>query len=90
MEPGRLTQQELAARTAEAAKLVAVGARYRHYKGSEYTVLHIALLEATNDPCVVYRAEYGAHTIFIRPLADWLATVEHHDSATPRFARLPS
>lgn len=87
MAEKRLTQEEIGARITGAEQLVAVGARYQHYKGNFYTVLHMALLEATNAPCVVYRAEYGAHAIFIRPLEDWLATVETGGKQIPRFAR---
>lgn len=88
MAEGYLTQAQLAARVAEAARLVTVGARYRHYKGGEYTVLHVALLEATNEPGVVYQAAYGARTIFIRPLSDWCAEVELNDNVVLRFAKI--
>ncbi|HEY8998713.1 MAG TPA: DUF1653 domain-containing protein [Candidatus Saccharimonadales bacterium] len=84
----RLTQEQLAARVDETEKLVTVGAQYKHYKGGLYTVLHVALLEATNEPCVVYRAEYGSHTIFIRPLDDWCAQIEVDGKAVPRFAKI--
>lgn len=87
MAEERLTQGQLAARAAEAERLVAVGARYRHYKGGEYTVLHVALLEATNEPCIVYRAEYGTHAIYVRPLNDWLATIEADGKQMPRFTK---
>lgn len=86
MAEERLTQEQIAARIAAAEKLVAVGSRYKHYKGGEYTVLHVALLEATNEPCVVYSAEYGAHAIYIRPLNDWLMTVEVDGETVPRFS----
>lgn len=84
-EEQRLTQEQIAARVSEAEKLVSVGARYQHYKGNFYTVLYVALLEATNEPCVVYQMEYGAHAVFIRPLDDWLAEVEVDGKTVPRF-----
>jgi hypothetical protein len=90
MAEERLTQEQLAVRVADAEKLVTVGARYRHYKGGEYTVLCVALLEATNEPCVVYRAEYGSHTVYIRPLDDWLAMVEANGGQMRRFMAIPA
>lgn len=88
MAEERLTQEQIAACVAEAEKHVAVGARYQHYKGNLYVVLHVALLEATNEPCVVYQMEYGARAIFIRPLDDWLATVALDGKRMQRFTKV--
>jgi len=77
-------KQDLAA----AGKLVTVGARYRHYKGGEYQVLQLALLEATTEPCVVYQAQYGDRLSFIRPLTNWLQSVESDGRRIQRFTKL--
>lgn len=84
----RLSQEELTVRLAEAAAKVMVGAEYEHYKHLRYKVLHLALTEATNKPCVVYRAEYGEGLIFVCPLEDWLAQVEIEGRLVPRFAKV--
>ena len=84
----RLSQEELAARLADAAKRVTVGAEYEHYKHMRYKVLQLALIEATNEPCVVYQAKYGGGLIFVRPLEDWLAKVEIEERLIPRFAKV--
>lgn len=85
MAQTRLTQTALAARLSEAAAQVAVGGMYRHYKNKLYQVVGVALLEATNEPCVIYQAQYGVHATFIRPLSNWLEIVEVDGQPTPRF-----
>jgi hypothetical protein len=68
------------------------GARYRHYKGGVYRLLHEATIEATLEPCMVYRAESDGH-IWVRPLKEWNGTV--HDEVNGvarrvrRFERVP-
>ena len=84
----RLSQDELAARLTQAAEQVSVGAEYEHYKHMRYKVLAVALIEATNEPCVVYQALYGERVIFVRPLKDWLASVEVEERLVPRFAKV--
>lgn len=42
--------------------------KYRHYKGKEYEILGIAKHSETLEEFVVYRALYGEHQIWIRPL----------------------
>lgn len=49
-----------------------VGKRYHHYKGGEYTVLHVAHHTETDEKMVVYQAEYdtedlGPRPVFVRP-----------------------
>lgn len=84
----RLSQAELTARLANAAQQVDVGAEYEHYKQERYKVIAVALLEATNEPCVVYQALYGGRATFVRPLEDWLAQVSVEGRQTPRFAKV--
>jgi len=86
----RKSQAELAKLLSDTESQVTIGARYMHYNGLYYTVRHIALLEATNEPAVVYQAEYGAHITFIRPLSDWLATIEQDGKKLVRFVRVAS
>lgn len=45
-----------------------IGKRYRHYKGKEYTVLHIARHTETLEELVVYQAEYDTEDFGPRPI----------------------
>ena len=83
-----ISQQELAAAVASAKQKVKVGAHYAHYKHPEltYVVVDIAILEATDEPCVIYTAEYGERITFVRSFASWSQEVEWQGAQVPRFA----
>lgn len=59
--------------------------RYRHFKGKEYQVLHLATHSETREPMVVYRALYGERGIWVRPAAMWNETVERDGKSYRRF-----
>ena len=59
--------------------------RYRHFKGLEYEVLHIAKHSETNEDMVVYRALYGEGTVWVRPATMFLETVFREGKEFPRF-----
>lgn len=59
--------------------------RYRHFKGNEYTVIGTARHSESQDELVVYRQEYGDHSLWARPLAMFTETVEVDGRETPRF-----
>lgn len=40
---------------------------YRHFKGKEYRVLHIATHTETEELMVVYQALYGDGKVYVRP-----------------------
>ncbi len=62
--------------------------RYRHFKGKEYEVLHLARHSETEEWMVVYRALYGDFGIWVRPVSMWLETVERDGKVMPRFRRI--
>ena len=62
--------------------------RYRHYKGNEYRVLHLARHSETLEPLVVYQALYGEHGIWVRPAGMFAETVTVDGRRLPRFARI--
>jgi hypothetical protein len=62
--------------------------RYRHYKGPLYEVIGVARHSETEEPLVVYRALYGEHGLWVRPLAMFTETVEVNGLALPRFERV--
>jgi hypothetical protein len=82
----KLSETELQKRLDDTASVVQVGGRYRHYKGNTYQVVALALIEATNEPAVVYKALYGKELQFIRPISDWLIAVKWQGKSMPRFA----
>ena len=59
--------------------------KYRHFKGNEYEVLGTAHHSETLEEMVVYRANYGAGELWVRPAAMWNETVERDGISVPRF-----
>ncbi|HEY9035430.1 MAG TPA: DUF1653 domain-containing protein [Pseudomonadales bacterium] len=59
---------------------------YQHYKGGLYQVLEVARHSETLEPLVVYRALYGEHGLWVRPLPMFFETVTIDGVTQPRFA----
>ncbi|MEY2862485.1 MAG: hypothetical protein RLY58_192 [Pseudomonadota bacterium] len=60
--------------------------RYRHYKGNDYEVLHLAQHSETNELLVIYRCLYGDFSIWARPLAMFCEPIQWPDGIIrPRF-----
>jgi hypothetical protein len=64
-----------------------VPGRYRHYKGKFYEVIGTARHSETEEELVVYRCLYGDRSLWVRPLAMFLESVEADGGMVPRFAR---
>jgi hypothetical protein len=64
--------------------------RYRHYKGKIYIVLGVARHSETGEELVVYRQDYGAHELWVRPKQMFLGTVHVNGEQRPRFECLGS
>jgi len=64
--------------------------KYRHYKGLDYEVLHVAKHSETLEEMVVYRALYGGWDIWVRPLTMFQENVTIDGKETPRFLFLGS
>lgn len=58
---------------------------YEHYKGNRYEVLGVGRHSETHEEMVVYRALYGSHDIWIRPLSLFVDTVSWEGRTRPRF-----
>jgi len=61
---------------------------YRHFKGNEYEVIGVAKHSESLEPMVVYRALYGEHGLWVRPLSMWNEQVERDGYSGPRFVKL--
>lgn len=59
--------------------------RYRHFKGKEYEVLHVATHSETLEPMVVYRTLYGERGVWVRPAAMWNEMVTRDGETYRRF-----
>jgi hypothetical protein len=62
-----------------------IGKKYKHFKGSEYLVLHLAKHSETEEDLVVYQALYGERGIWVRPLAMFLEQTEVNGKLVNRF-----
>lgn len=78
----------------EAAQSVVIGGIYVHYRNPDkpYQVLNLAIQEATEQICVIYKNLYGTELIWVRNLDSWNSMVMHNGDMVPRFAlsSLPS
>lgn len=64
--------------------------RYRHYKGNEYTVLGLVRHSETLEELVLYRQEYGDHSLWTRPKEMFLERVNVDGRDVARFEFLDS
>ncbi len=58
---------------------------YRHFKGGQYEVIDIARHSETCDSYVVYRACYGDHGLWIRPLEMFVESIIREGKTMKRF-----
>ena len=65
-----------------------IGKKYRHFKGNEYLVMHIAKHSETLEELVVYQALYGEMGVWVRPLEMFLEQVEVDGQIVNRFEEI--
>ncbi len=68
--------------------MIKEGKRYRHFKGNEYLVLHLAKHSETEEDMVVYQALYGERGIWVRPLSMFTEKVELEGKYVDRFKEI--
>lgn len=61
---------------------------YRHFKGNDYELLHIARHSETEELMAVYRPLARPESIWVRPLDMFTELVERPEGTIPRFAPL--
>ena len=59
--------------------------KYRHFKGNEYEVVELVHHSETQEPLVLYRALYGEHGLWVRPLEMFFETIERDGISLQRF-----
>lgn len=62
--------------------------RYRHYKGHLYEVIDVARHSETEEQLVVYRCLRDDNSLWVRPLAMFLESVDVAGQDVPRFTRI--
>ena len=67
---------------------VKIGSKYRHFKGKEYLVLHVAKHSETMEDMVVYQALYGEMGIWVRPLKMFMDKKEVEGRLVKRFEKI--
>lgn len=53
------------------------GEFYRHFKNRMYQIVAIAYHSETEEPMVVYQAQYGEEKVWVRPLLMFMEEVDH-------------
>lgn len=84
-------QDQLLQELNSAKEKVNAGEKYYHYKhpGQFYSILAVGFIEATEEVCVIYQAEYGEKLIWVRTLEDFTAKVQKEDGASvDRFTKV--
>lgn len=59
--------------------------KYKHYKNKDYEVIGLARHSETLEDMVVYRALYGDHVLWVRPVKMFEEFVEIDGQKVPRF-----
>ena len=72
----------------EYLRTLKIGKKYRHFKGKEYLVMHIAKHSETLEELVVYQALYGEMGVWVRPLEMFLEQVEVNGQIVNRFEEI--
>jgi hypothetical protein len=89
---GRTYKEQLELKKAieDAKSKVTIGAQYWHYKNKDkiYEIVGLGFLEATDELCVIYQAQYGEKLTFLRPLTIWLEQVEWEGKIVSRFTKI--
>lgn len=84
------SELSLVSRISNAKRLVSVGSLYYHYRTPNlfYRVNDIVVNEETEQPVVIYEAQYGDKITWARSLDKWLDEIEYQDTFVKRFTEV--
>lgn len=85
MDTEKLPYDQLIDMLASGREKVQPGSKWQHYKGNEYIVEKIVLIEATNEVSVLYSSVAHPQVPYVRPITSWLQTVEWNGQELARF-----
>lgn len=58
---------------------------YQHFKGNNYKVLNIGRDSDTLEEVVIYQGLYDDNPVFVRPLNEFIETIERDGERIERF-----
>ena len=61
---------------------------YEHFKGMRYSLVSVGRHSETLEEYVIYRALYGDHLTWVRPVTLFLENVTKNGATFPRFRYL--
>lgn len=78
---GHISEDTLLARLEKARHMIDFDTHYFHWKSPDkfYIIKDLALLEADEEPGVVYRAQYGRRLTWVRAISDFFSEQEKED-----------
>jgi len=84
-------QAQLSKELENLRSIIKVGDKYYHYKHLDqfYHILAIGFIEATEEPCIVYEAEYGDKITWVRTANEFFAKVKlENGTEVDRFTKV--
>jgi L-cysteate sulfo-lyase len=91
-----LSEEELLLQLERAQAVAEIGAIYTHYRDSQsrYKVIGLTIIEATQEPGVLYQKESDSHDLktftWMRPLHSWIEKIPIDGNSVPRFRKVSS
>lgn len=85
------TQDELLKDLKRLEEKVKVGDKFSHFKHPDqfYTIVAVGFIEATEEPCITYQAEYGDKITWTRTESEFFSKATLEDgSSVDRFVKV--
>jgi hypothetical protein len=86
----KVSPAEIEKRVQDAKDFIRPGSRWKHYKGGEYVVTDVIVIEATLEIGVLYRPLERPTVTYMRPLITWQDVVNYEGNMAYRFRQISS